>query len=358
MNRDFRAAFLQALVSQKWMTPQQLEEALTIQKTILDTGVAIQLEEVLVRRGYVTPDQLAAINASIGRGRTDIIPGFEILEKIGQGGMGTVYKARQISMDRTVAVKILLPSFAHENNAVERFLREAKMIGQLRHPNLTAGIDAGYQNGVYYCVMEFVEGYTLAKLLENRRPLTWTDALQIARQITSVLKYAEHLGIVHRDIKPENIIIDKSGTAKLMDLGLAKLVEGASKTTSLTKTGLIVGTPAYVSPEQAEGHSELDIRSDIYSLGLTMFEMLTGQTAFDAATPIALLAQRFQQTPKYALMERVGAPLSVIAIVKKMTERDKGRRFQSCGELLQALDLAGRVSAATTTAMIPSAKRV
>jgi serine/threonine-protein kinase len=359
MTQDSKAAFLRALVTGKWLTTQQLEEALKVQSTILETGVAITLEEVLVRRGYLSPDQLANINASIGRGRTDIIPGFELIEKIGQGGMGTVYKARQLSMDRVVAVKILLPSFAHEPNAVERFLREAKMVGALSHPNLTAGIDAGYQNGVYYCVMEYIEGFTLAKLLENRKPLTWNDAMQITRQIAEVLRYAEQYGLVHRDVKPENIIIDTSGTAKLMDLGLAKLVEGPSKVTSLTKTGLIVGTPAYVSPEQAEGKAELDIRSDIYSLGLTVFEMLTGQMAYDGETPMAVLARRFQETPKYTLLERVGVPVSVVSIVKKMTERDPAKRFQKCSELLQAIDLSVRVSN-STTAMIktPSVRKI
>jgi serine/threonine-protein kinase len=341
----------QILLARGLLSQEQLEEALKTQKTITGTGVKIDLEEVLVRKGFLSSQQVASLNAALGKGRTDLIPGFEIVSKIGQGGMGAVYKARQLSMDRLVALKVLLPSFAQEKNAVERFLREAKVIAKLSHPNLISGIDAGYHNGIYYCVMEYVEGQTLGRLLEGSQGLPWKDVFSIARQVASALGHAEQHRIVHRDVKPDNIMIDRSGAAKLMDLGIAKLAAGGKTPATLTNTGLLMGTPAYMSPEQAQS-VDLDIRSDLYSLGLTMFEALCGRRAYDAPTPFALLTKRLQEKPRY---DWLVCPDPVVAVVRKLTVRDRDSRYRSPAELIEDLDAVLAGGAPVHASIVPRA---
>jgi serine/threonine-protein kinase len=346
---DEAADLERILISRGLLTPDQLQEAHEIRRKICETGVSIELEEVLRRKGFLNPQQLALVRAAIGKGRTDLIQGYEIISKLGQGGMGAVYKARQISMDRIVAIKVLLPSFAGEKNAVERFLREAKVIAHLSHPNLVSGIDAGYQNGIYYCVMEYVEGQTLSKLLEPGKPIDWKQAFTIARQVSLALAHAQERKIVHRDVKPENIILARSGVAKLMDLGLAKLAGGSAgpQNASLTGSGFLIGTPAYMSPEQAEGRADLDVRTDIYSLGLTLFEMLCGRRAFDGDTPMALLSKRLREKIPLERLAAAGVPDSAVAVVRKMTARDRQHRYGDAANLAADLEavLAGRTAA-------------
>lgn len=331
--------FVRELMARKLLTPEQLKEAIAVRKTILGTGIKIELDEVLLRKGFLTAQQLASVNAEFGKGRTDLIPGYEFLSKVGQGGMGAVYKARQLATGRLVAIKILLPSFGNEKHAVRRFLREAKAISKLSHPNIVEGFDAGYQRGTYYYAMEYVDGKTLAQILASGHRIKWNSALKITGQIASALAHAERHGILHRDVKPENIIIVSGGGAKLMDLGVAKLVgEGGSAT--ITGTGSVMGTPAYMSPEQARGRADVDIRSDIYALGLTLFEMLTGRKAFDALTPMAAMAKRIHEDPDYSALTRLHVPEAVTLIVKRMTARKRDQRYPNAAELLGHVDVA------------------
>jgi serine/threonine-protein kinase len=342
---DIRASpFLQLLLTKRVITPSQLKEALQAQRKITETGVPIGLDEILLRKGFITAKQLAHAKAAVGRGRTDVFQGYEVLEKVGQGGMGAVYKAKQVATGRLVAIKVLLPAFANEPNAVDRFLREARVLSRLSHPNVVAGIDAGYQRGVYYCVMEFAPGRTLAELIGPNKRLPARTALHIAGQIAAALAHAEKLGVVHRDIKPQNIVIGKRGVAKLMDLGVAKLVGQNGAVSDLTGTGNVMGTPAFMSPEQARGLPDIDGRSDLYSLGLVLYQMLSGQMALMGRTAVETMTMRLTQTPDYGRLEKLGVPEGVIGIVRKMTAIDRNHRYANAMKLLEQLDvtLVGR----------------
>src|ERR1700722_13137936 len=212
-------------------------------------------------------------------------PQLEILELIGQGGMGAVYKARQKQLDRIVALKILPPNISSDATFAERFTREARALAKLNHPNIVTLYEFGETSGQFYFLMEFVDGVNLRQLLNNSR-LSAREALAIVPQICDALQFAHDHGIVHRDIKPENILLDRRGRVKVADFGLAKLVAQGNESTagiattgspSLTEAGKIMGTPQYMAPEQVAHPLEVDHRADIYSLGVVFYQMLTGE---------------------------------------------------------------------------------
>ena len=219
----------------------------------------------------------------------ELAPGFpqlQILELLGCGGMGAVYKARQKELDRIVALKILPPGIGNDPAFADRFAREAKALATLNHPGIVTIHDFGRTGGLYYLLMEFVDGATLRQLLQGSR-VSPREALAIVQQICDALQYAHDQGIVHRDIKPENILLDRRGRVKVADFGLAKLVGtgnepaahagSAHASSALTDSGKIMGTPAYMAPEQAEHPADVDHRADIYALGVVFYQMLTGE---------------------------------------------------------------------------------
>ena len=207
---------------------------------------------------------------------TKLIPQIEILELLGKGGMGAVYKGRQRSLDRLVAVKILPPESGSDSAFAERFAREARALGKLNHPNIVAIHDSGQANGLYYFVMEYVDGTNLRHLIAEKS-LAPKAALSIVPQLCDALQFAHDEGIVHRDIKPENILVDKKGRVKIADFGLAKLLGRDPLEGNLTATHQVMGTLKYMAPEQMEGARDIDHRADIYSLGVVFYELLTGQ---------------------------------------------------------------------------------
>ena len=314
-----------------WLTQAQIDECLGIQTKIIEAGVDSTLEEVLLKKNYLTKQQVAAINSLLGKGVKGSIEGYEILEKIAQGGMGAVYKAKQNSMNRTVAIKVLLPKFARDPDAVERFTREARAVAKLSHPNIVAGIDAGVANGIYYYAMEFLDGESMEKSVARRGALPWQEAARIIRQVASALDHAHRQGFVHRDIKPSNIILLKDGTAKLADLGLARL--SAGEEINVTQSGTVLGTPGYISPEQARGDKTLDIRSDLYSLGLTFYEFLVGLPAYSGDNAFAVIEQH---CTKDVPVDRL--PREVAQIVQKMSARNRDTRYQSPADLVADID--------------------
>jgi tRNA A-37 threonylcarbamoyl transferase component Bud32 len=244
-------------------------------------------------------------------------PQLEILELVGQGGMGAVYKARQSGLDRLVALKILPLEAARNPAFAERFNREAKALAKLNHPNIVAVYDVGQISGLYYFLMEYVDGINLRQTLRAGQ-LKPAQALQIVPQICEALEYAHEEGIVHRDIKPENILLDKRGRVKIADFGLAKLLGGASAEARLTAPYQVMGTPHYMAPEQVENPLEVDHRADIYSLGVVFYEMLTGQLPLGRFAP-----------PSH----KVQVDVRIDEVVLKTLEREPQRRYQRAGEI-------------------------
>ena len=258
------------------------------------------------------------------------IASYTLLEAIGHGGMAVVYRARQDSLERTVAVKILSENLAASPEFIERFRREARTAANLRHPNVITVFDFGQdERGVPYLVLEYIEGPTLADLMD--RGLEDGRVPDLLDQIAAGLDYAHARGVIHRDIKPGNVLLTDDGRAVLADFGLAWLLEGAH----LTLTGGVIGTPEYMAPEQAGGEP-IDHRADVYSLGVVLYEMLVGERPFVAETPIAVLLQHLQDVPPSVLEARPDLPLAVGEVVAKALKKDPGQRYQSAGALARA----------------------
>lgn len=330
------ATFEAVAVELGLMTPAQVDECRVIHRTLLDLGLTSTIAEVCLKKGVLDPAQVAAVENALGRRGDVLFPGYEIIGKIAEGGMGVVYKARQVSMDRLVAVKVLLPKLANDRAGRERFVREARAVAKLSHPNIVSGIDAGEVGGVYYFVMEYLDGEPMDQELRRRGPLPWREATTIVRQVALALDHADRHGIVHRDVKPGNIMLLKDGTVKLADLGLA--LATASDDAALTQAGMIIGSPAYLSPEQARGDSALDIRSDIFSLGLSFFEMMTAQRAYAGSSPISVLTELLTRDVGMERLAAHGVPAGVTTVLAKMLQRDPSQRYQTPRQLCADLD--------------------
>lgn len=255
---------------------------------------------------------------------------YEILEKIGTGGMSDVYKAKCHKLNRFVAVKVLKQEFSENANFVSKFRIEAQAAAGLMHPNIVNVYDVGEENGIYYIVMELVEGITLKKYIEKKARLSYKEAVSIAIQVSMGIEAAHNNHIIHRDIKPQNIIISRDGKVKVTDFGIAKAA------TSNTITSNVMGSVHYTSPEQARGGYS-DEKSDIYSLGITMFEMLTGRVPFNGETTVAIAIKHIQEempSPKEFVPE---IPAAVESIVLKCCQKSPDRRYQSMQELIADL---------------------
>lgn len=252
---------------------------------------------------------------------------YEILDKIGTGGMSDVYKAKDHKLNRFVAVKVLKQEFSENTNFVSKFRVEAQAAAGLMHPNIVNVYDVGEEEGIYYIVMELVEGITLKNYIEKKSRLSIKEAISIAIQVSMGIEAAHNNHIIHRDIKPQNIIISKDGKVKVTDFGIAKAA------TSNTITSNVMGSVHYTSPEQARGGFS-DEKSDIYSLGCTMFEMLTGHVPFDGETTVAIAIKHIQEempSPREYVSE---IPVCVEKIIFKCTQKSPDRRYQNMGELI------------------------
>jgi predicted Ser/Thr protein kinase len=253
-----------------------------------------------------TPDQLARH-----------FPHFEVLELLGQGGMGAVYKARQRSLDRLVAIKILPLEVGREPTFAERFTREARALARLSHPNIVAIHDFGQADGLYYFIMEYVDGVSLRQLVDKHE-LTPQQALALVPQICEALQFAHEEGIVHRDVKPENILIDKRGRVRIADFGLAKLLGYSGDAATLTRVEQVMGTPQYMAPEQMQRSHSVDHRADIYSLGVVIYEMLTGELPLGHFAPPS---------------QKVSIDVRLDQVVLRALEREPERRYQRASDV-------------------------
>jgi tRNA A-37 threonylcarbamoyl transferase component Bud32 len=267
-----------------------------------------------------------------------LFPQLELLELIGQGGMGAVYKARQPSLDRLVAVKVLPSEAGRDPAFAERFNREARALARLSHPNIVAVHDVGRAGDLYYFVMEYVDGVNLRQLIRDGH-LPPEQALRIVPQICDALQYAHEEGVVHRDIKPENILLDRKGRVKIADFGLAKLLGRDTGNFTLTGSRQVMGTLYYMAPEQVERPQEVDHRADIYSLGVVFYEMLTGR----------LPVGHFPMPS-----EKAGTDAYLDAVVLRALEREPERRYQHASEVKTDVEAPGRTLIAPVRATSPT----
>lgn len=326
-----------SLVSRGFVSLEELAKA---KQFLIQTGspAGSSLLRQLVTSGMITSAQSARISRELlnDSAKKLEIPGYQVLEKVGGGCMGAVYKARQSSVDRIVAVKILLPSLAKHPSYVQRFVREAKMAAQLSHPNLVSVIDAGSANGIYYFVMEFVDGQSVGERLAQIKRFEETDALSIALDVATALQHAHERGLIHRDVKPDNIMLHKE-RAKLADMGLARPT--GDERWALAEAGLAVGTPFYISPEQARGEVQIDIRADLYSLGATLYHMVTGRPPFEGETSTEVTRQHAENTltaaPPDHLNDQISSGFGVV--VETLLAKDRKNRYQQPKDLIHDL---------------------
>ena len=261
---------------------------------------------------------------------------YEIIQKVGNGGMATVYKATDLILKRYVAVKILRDEFTTDDEFIKRFETEAQSAAKLVHPNIVSIFDVGVDNVIYYIVMELIQGKTLKEIiLEERGPLPWKWSVNVAIQIASALEMAHKNNIIHRDIKPHNIIITEDGIAKVTDFGIAKAVSNST----ITAFGKTIGSVHYFSPEHARG-GYTDAKSDLYSLGVVLYEMVTGKVPFDADTPVSVALKHMQEEPVPPIDENPNLPEALNRIILKTLKKDPMLRYQSATELLQDLRTA------------------
>jgi len=286
------------------------------------------------------------------------IGGYEVVTKLGQGGMGAVFKATQLSIGRTVALKVLPPRLAKNKEFVARFLREARSAAKLDHPNIVQAIDAGEADGYHYFAMEFIEGESVEHMLKTGGALPERQVLGIVRDIGRALAYAHEAGIIHRDIKPGNILVTPDGTAKLADLGLAR--ETTSQATDLTQAGFAIGTPDYISPEQVRGETGLDGRSDIYSLGATLYHMLAGEPPFAGGSGNEVMAKHLADPIPNAHKVNPQVSMAATRIIWKAMAKTREKRYATAADMVQDVEsaLAGREVSAPMQIQSPSHRSV
>jgi serine/threonine-protein kinase len=289
----------------------------------------------LVKAGFLTANQGQRARQGLSALLHQQIPGYELVEKLGQGSMGTVYKARQLSMDRLVAIKMLHPRLAAKQDLLSRLDREAHLAAKLSHNNIVQAIDVGVAGSLHYFVMEYIQGTTIKYELEAGKIYTEREALEIVLQVAQALQHAHRRGLIHRDVKPANIILTPERVAKLADLGMAR--ETADEERARAEKGMTIGTPFYISPEQIYPLDEIDGRADIYSLGATLYHMVTGQPPFPGTKVDEVLRAHLEQelTPPDHLNTALSSGLG--EMVEFMMARDRRLRYPAAEDLIMDL---------------------
>ncbi len=324
--------FVKIALKNELVTAEQIAEAREVQAKILELGVSPKgLGDVLLEKNLITQEQYEKISGHIEKlDQANSIKGYKLIKKLGKGSMGTVFQAQQLSLDRLVAIKVLAPFLQKNRKFVARFEKEAKILARLNHPNIVQCIDVGESSSLCYIVMEYCDGPTVLDLIKRGGILAQERASRIILQVARALEHAYTSQIIHRDIKPDNIMIVSGGTAKLCDLGLVKDLEGSGDTTD---TGSALGTPNYISPEQARGDEHIDVRTDIYSLGATYYHMVTGHTPFENPNPAVTMVAHINEVPPSPKDRLPGLHNEVNRIILKMMCKNPADRYQTPSEI-------------------------
>jgi len=262
---------------------------------------------------------------------------YEVIEAVGAGGMGTVYRARDLELGEEVAVKTLRPGFVSDFNALDRFKSETRLARRITHPNVVRTHDFGEWGGVYYLTMEYVEGVTVRELIDAKGSLGAPSTLAIGTQLAESLAVAHEQGVIHRDIKPQNLLLDPAGVLKVMDFGVARLAE---RTSTLTEAGMIVGTPSYMAPEQLLAE-RVDARSDLYAVGVVLYECLTGRLPFEADSAVSLIAMLLAEEPPSPTALQGEIPPALSQLIMRLLAKKAEDRVQSAAELARILTQVG-----------------
>ncbi len=298
------------------------------------------LGDMLIANQFLTARQFERVKGELEAKRSpEQIPGFRVKRKIGSGAMATVYLAKQLSLDRPVAIKILPKRLSANRNFIERFYKEGRAAARLNHPNIVNAYDVGRAGEHHYFVMEYVEGQTLSDRIAGAGRIEEREAVRIVAQVALALKHAHERGFIHRDIKPKNIMITREGVVKLADLGLARAI--SDKEAAEAEAGRAYGTPYYISPEQIRGEKEIGPSSDIYGLGATFYHMVTGRVPFEGKNPSEVMHRHLKQelTPPDHLNPKLSA--SVAQVIEMMMAKAVRDRYQSDDDLLEDLRLVG-----------------
>jgi serine/threonine-protein kinase len=321
------------VVDQGLATAEEVQQCLEQARSASQEGNAKSLPLLLVQNDYITRRQLARIRAEAEAQRSgQQIPGYKILGELGKGAMATVFKARQLSLDRLVAIKVLPRKFMTNPQFVERFYAEGRAAAALNHPNIVQAYDVGQAGDYHYFVMEYVEGRTVYDDIVRHKRFNEAEAIDIVLQTAEALHHAHQKGLVHRDVKPKNIMINRDGVAKLADMGLARAM--SDKEAAEAEQGKAFGTPYYISPEQIRGELNIGPPSDIYSLGATLYHMVTGSVPFDGKNPSAVMHKHLKADP--VPPDHVNPKLSpgISEVIEMMMAKSARDRYQNCADLI------------------------
>lgn len=300
------------------------------------------LADLLVEHQFITVNQAKRIRGQIEERRNSQLPGYQLLGKLGKGAMATVYKARQLSLDRIVAVKVLPKRSSENPEFVDRFYKEGKAAARLSHNNIVQAIDVGSSpDGYHYFTMEYVEGKTLYDIMQpppvgEGKSFSEQEALDVVIQMADALAHAHQRGLIHRDVKPKNILLTPQGVAKLTDLGLARATD--DKEAAESEAGKAYGTPYYISPEQIRGDVDIDYRADIYSLGATMYHLVTGRPPFDGETPSAVMHKHLKQPLVPADHVNTSLSAGIGEIIDLAMAKNRDERYRTTEDMLEDLE--------------------
>ena len=322
------------MIDRGLVSDSELQQA--INRRDLDPGGS--LADVLLNAGFVTNSQMDRVRSEIESERsTQRIPGYKIMRKLGSGAMATVFLARQISLDRLVAIKVLPRRYSDNADFIARFQKEGRAAAKLNDPNIVAAYDVGNSGDHHYFVMEYVDGDTVYDRITANKRFEESQAISVANQVASALRHAHDRGFIHRDIKPKNVMITKDGLVKLADLGLARAL--SDKEAAEAEAGRAFGTPFYISPEQIRGKVDIGPQADIYGLGATLYHMVTGSVPFKGKSPSEVMHRHLKEPLVAPDHLNPGLSSGLAQVIEMMMAKDPADRYRNAEELLEDLAL-------------------